>query len=372
MSDIVDALTHEFLERRDAPARTAFDYFAKASDAAVARTLLDHRHEAIDATVTINRRESFDQLLSYYSLLELAFQQRLIDGLPNALANQARRHLSHTAVRAYYEVHYPLVLPQLLARRLVGVPFMPSLQSFEAERLSRYWAFQDMTRILNDPRAAPGEWTDAEAFLWLLDDGVTEDGYILEDLINAFADEDRVSVALLGADDDWLQACIRGLYNFLSFASEIDPFLNGQDAISASAYWHFHGYWFALMGSHLSRTIERALNQLRFDESREVFLSQVRRLTSSHYASALPTAAGLSVDMPVAAFKVIEVSAGTIKRLVTARGFGFIAAPDGNEYFFHSSAVLGTRYDELKEGQAVSFTVEKGPEGSRAAKIKPE
>ena len=37
---------------------------------------------------------------------------------------------------------------------------------------------------------------------------------------------------------------------------------------------------------------------------------------------------------------------GTIKRL-TDRGFGFIAAPGGVEYFFHQSACVGTRFDSL-------------------------
>ena len=38
---------------------------------------------------------------------------------------------------------------------------------------------------------------------------------------------------------------------------------------------------------------------------------------------------------------------GTIKRL-TDKGFGFIAASDGSEYFFHQSACAGTRFDELR------------------------
>ncbi len=46
---------------------------------------------------------------------------------------------------------------------------------------------------------------------------------------------------------------------------------------------------------------------------------------------------------------------GTIKRLVSDKGFGFIAAQDGSEYFFHQSACIGTRFDELREGQAVTF-----------------
>ena len=48
---------------------------------------------------------------------------------------------------------------------------------------------------------------------------------------------------------------------------------------------------------------------------------------------------------------------GTIKRL-TDKGFGFIAASDGTEYFFHQSACSGVRFDELREGQAVTFEKE--------------
>jgi CspA family cold shock protein len=53
---------------------------------------------------------------------------------------------------------------------------------------------------------------------------------------------------------------------------------------------------------------------------------------------------------------------GTIKRK-TDKGFGFIAAGDGTEYFFHQSSCVGSRFDDLREGQRVSFTV--GPGGPR-------
>ena len=62
---------------------------------------------------------------------------------------------------------------------------------------------------------------------------------------------------------------------------------------------------------------------------------------------------------------------GTIKRK-TDKGFGFIAAADGTEYFFHQSACVGTRFDDLREGQRVSFTVGQGPKGRRAENVKPE
>lgn len=62
---------------------------------------------------------------------------------------------------------------------------------------------------------------------------------------------------------------------------------------------------------------------------------------------------------------------GTIKR-ITDKGFGFIAGSDGSEYFFHQSAVVGVRFDDLREGQRVSFTPGQGPKGPRAEGIKPE
>ena len=63
---------------------------------------------------------------------------------------------------------------------------------------------------------------------------------------------------------------------------------------------------------------------------------------------------------------------GTIKRLVRDKGFGFIAAGDATEYFFHRSACTGARFDELREGQAVSFEVGQGLKGPRAENVRPE
>ena len=59
---------------------------------------------------------------------------------------------------------------------------------------------------------------------------------------------------------------------------------------------------------------------------------------------------------------------GTIKRK-TEKGFGFIATTEGTEYFFHQSACIGTRFDDLREGQEVTFTVGQGPKGPRAENV---
>ncbi|HIM16911.1 MAG TPA: cold shock domain-containing protein [Dehalococcoidia bacterium] len=61
---------------------------------------------------------------------------------------------------------------------------------------------------------------------------------------------------------------------------------------------------------------------------------------------------------------------GTIKKLVTDKGFGFIDG-DRKELFFHQSSVEGTSFDELREGQAVEYTEGQGPKGPRAENVKP-
>ena len=61
---------------------------------------------------------------------------------------------------------------------------------------------------------------------------------------------------------------------------------------------------------------------------------------------------------------------GTIKRLVSDKGFGFILADEGTEYFFHNSACTGTHFDELREGQAVTFDRGQGPKGPRGENVR--
>jgi CspA family cold shock protein len=61
---------------------------------------------------------------------------------------------------------------------------------------------------------------------------------------------------------------------------------------------------------------------------------------------------------------------GTIKRLVRDKGFGFVASERGEEYFFHRSACVGMSFDELREGQAVTFDTGQGPKGPRAENVR--
>jgi cold shock protein len=60
---------------------------------------------------------------------------------------------------------------------------------------------------------------------------------------------------------------------------------------------------------------------------------------------------------------------GRIKKL-TDKGFGFIDTGDGADLFFHMSNVEGARFEDLREGQRVSFDSGRGPKGPRAENVR--
>lgn len=60
---------------------------------------------------------------------------------------------------------------------------------------------------------------------------------------------------------------------------------------------------------------------------------------------------------------------GTIKKL-TEKGFGFIDTGGGSDIFFHMSNLEDVRFEELQEGQQVSFNEGQGPKGPRAENVR--
>ena len=62
---------------------------------------------------------------------------------------------------------------------------------------------------------------------------------------------------------------------------------------------------------------------------------------------------------------------GTVKKVISDRGFGFITAEDGKDYFFHRDAVQQSLdFDRLVGGEAVSFDIESSPRGPRARNVR--
>jgi cold shock protein len=66
----------------------------------------------------------------------------------------------------------------------------------------------------------------------------------------------------------------------------------------------------------------------------------------------------------------VTVTTGTIKKVVSDRGFGFITADDGKDYFFHRDGLTGSLdFDRLMGGEKVQFEIEQSPKGLRAKNV---
>ncbi len=60
---------------------------------------------------------------------------------------------------------------------------------------------------------------------------------------------------------------------------------------------------------------------------------------------------------------------GTVKWFNEAKGFGFIEQESGPDVFVHFSAISGSGFKTLAEGQRVQFDVTKGQKGPQAENI---
>ena len=64
------------------------------------------------------------------------------------------------------------------------------------------------------------------------------------------------------------------------------------------------------------------------------------------------------------------MATGTVKWFNESKGFGFISQADGGaDVFVHFSAIQGSGFKTLAEGQQVSYDVENGPKGPQASNV---
>jgi len=76
--------------------------------------------------------------------------------------------------------------------------------------------------------------------------------------------------------------------------------------------------------------------------------------------------ANFQIYKPKYHFKTMN---GVIKKK-TDKGFGFITSPElGKDLFFHSNSLVGVSFDQLQEGDNVSFESEESPKGLNAVNV---
>jgi cold shock protein len=65
------------------------------------------------------------------------------------------------------------------------------------------------------------------------------------------------------------------------------------------------------------------------------------------------------------------VATGTVKKLIPDRGFGFITAEDGKDYFFHRDGMAAALdFESLTGGERVEFDLQPSPRGPRAVNVR--
>jgi cold shock protein len=81
--------------------------------------------------------------------------------------------------------------------------------------------------------------------------------------------------------------------------------------------------------------------------------------------------AGGSLGLAALRKEVTGLATGTVKFFNAEKGYGFISREEGDDVFVHFSAIEGTGYKSLDEGQRVEFDVGPGKKGDEARNVRP-
>jgi hypothetical protein len=234
----------------------------------VARDLdwLLRNHEtdgAIHSNVERELRNSFDELLAFYSLIEIGCISGFLSSrLPEDFQRVALDHLSNVAVRRYYEVKYPLLLPLLLRLRLKNGR---GVEADANKGVSVYQQFLEVNSVFED--------SDVSIFVWMLDGGSVNTSR-LRDMLDLLDKPLRYAGTLL-KPVSWqstVDHAIKGFGKFLEFCVLFDSLLRQarETPILRSALWHYHAYWFNLLNRHLRGRLRDTVQRVSLHHGAEL------------------------------------------------------------------------------------------------------
>lgn len=209
-----------------------------------------HEEEDVEGD-EIDFRESFDYLLSFYSIMEIAAAVHFIPWpLPTELQEEALADLFDRDVRRFYEEHYPLYLPALFRERLLG-----HVDLREKDSRDVFGIFMQFLEFV----ASSEKDKNLDTFLWFLDDGLDE-GYNINDTIKVLGNPKTLgeSLSKKSSKRDALDESVIGFLSFLGLCRNLDALFqrSREFPLLQSAMWHYFAYWFDLIRGEVGRHVD--------------------------------------------------------------------------------------------------------------------
>jgi hypothetical protein len=263
-----------------------------------------HGNGGVHDADEVSMRDAFDDLLAFYSCVEIAAMIRFIPTpLPQEFGVEARGVLANRDVRRYYRKHYPLLLPDLLLCRLNGEVQLEERQSEKV--IGLLFDFLNINSLIEND-------SEVDMLLWFFDDG-SHNGYSWKDTLAILRNPNKfVSVLTsLQRRRNPAERSVDGLRKFLAFCVALESLLERSKSLPLlqSALWHYHGYWFRIIKGRLREAVEGALEEFErwllspsaralsekdikelqqdAEESLHRVRLSVRRLTSGRYSQEL-------------------------------------------------------------------------------------
>ena len=214
--------------------------------------LRHHRDKPVLYFFELHYRKDIDELLSYYSVIEIAILCGYIPrNLTNSLNKELKIILGNEYVETYYKKHYPLLLIRALEDNIKG-----NLK-FERKPTSdnEIYLFERFLFLIDDL-----EDDDINTFLWFLEDG-SKKGYGIDDINEIFRNPDRLNYKLTTNKPHILNQAIWGFVKYIHFLEQYYDLLidSREEKLLQSAFWHFQSYWFLGMKEKFDLTLKNAL-----------------------------------------------------------------------------------------------------------------
>jgi hypothetical protein len=245
-------LKREFYIHRTAPKATELVRTQKKSDLA---WLLRHHREGGITVDESWKRDYFDYLLAYFSILEIALLLGFIDQVPPADRERALKELNHPAVKRYYEENYPLELPTRLRKRISNNEQL-KIEDKDGKLKAIFLEYTALTAYFEtDP--------DMETFLWFLDGGGRGE-YRYQNLLDVLNSSELLVRSMVRSPEEKtaLDASVEGFGKFLGFCVQLDNLLIACEPSKPlqSALFQYYAYWFQRLRKKIGRHMSTALN----------------------------------------------------------------------------------------------------------------